>query len=256
MRQPGCDGPLVLPVRRVVGHGPDVGPAALGQADQQSCRILARALHDRGRNVRREGSLDRPGQQRLQPIGVENAVAARQLLEVRELDAVSRGIGLEIDPNGYADATSDGYRQESAARLHQALVQLESVYRQLAAATDTGTFGPRELWAHHFDFATLWFSGRLVPGQDPADLENASEQMNFGFSAGDDSISDAYFYITAYPLPAGLTDTELPDAAFWHSEGFTAAVLPYAALVGRPQPDQLLLQFLRQVQRAGAERMR
>jgi hypothetical protein len=101
----------------------------------------------------------------------------------------------------------------------------------------------------------LWFSGRLIPGVDPADEENADEQMNFGFTPGDGGIPEPYFYVTAYPRPDGLLDTPLPADAVWHTAGFTGAVMPYQALVGAEQPDQKLLTFLRTVQQAGAKLM-
>jgi hypothetical protein len=66
--------------------------------------------------------------------------------------------------------------------------------------------------------------------------------MNFGFVTGDDSIDDAYFYATAYPQPDGWSDLDLPDGASWRTEGWTGAILPYAALAdsgsrrhGRPR---------------------
>lgn len=37
---------------------------------------------------------------------------------------------------------------------------------------------------HKSQRVSNWFSGRLVPGQDPANAEFADEQMNFGFSTG------------------------------------------------------------------------
>ena len=36
-------------------------------------------------------------------------------------------------------------------------------------------------WPNDFDLAMLWFSGRLIPGQDPSNWDYSREQMNFGF---------------------------------------------------------------------------
>jgi hypothetical protein len=113
-----------------------------------------------------------------------------------------------------------------------------------------------QLWPHHLDLALLWFSGRLAPGQDPANEEYADEQMNFGFSRGDDGIPESYFYATAYPTPASLTDITLPGDAYWHTEGFTGAILPYQALVEADAPAEALLTYLRTVQQAGASLMK
>jgi hypothetical protein len=96
----------------------------------------------------------------------------------------------------------------------------------------------------------------LVPGIDPADEESADEQMNFGFVTGDGSIPDAYFYATAYPAPDNWTDLALPEGAYWHTEGWTGAVLPYAAVVAASSPKDLLLDYLQQLHAHGAKQMR
>ena len=101
-----------------------------------------------------------------------------------------------------------------------------------------------------------WFSGRLVPGVDPADEENADEQMNFGFVTGDESIVNAYFYATAYPAPQGWGELALPTAAYWHREGWTGAILPYAELRKANDPEQLLMSYLTNVQAHGAGLMK
>jgi hypothetical protein len=114
---------------------------------------------------------------------------------------------------------------------------------------------PVHVFPHHLDLAMNWFSGRLVPGADPSDEERADEQMNFGFVTGDGSISEAYVYATAYPAPGGWADLTLPAGAYWHKEGWTGAILPYAALCDAEDASALLLTFLCEVQRHGAKAM-
>jgi hypothetical protein len=79
--------------------------------------------------------------------------------------------------------------------------------------------------------------------------------MNFGFSTGDGGMPEPYFYITAYPLPAGLGATPVPTGAVWHTEGWQGAVLPYATLVGAPDAEDTLLNFLRTYETAGMKLM-
>jgi len=64
--------------------------------------------------------------------------------------------------------------------------------------------------------------------------------MNFGFSSGDQTIAEPYFYVTACPAPAGWAGGPLPEPAHWHTAGFLAAALPYAAVNGA----ELLANFL------------
>lgn len=91
-----------------------------------------------------------------------------------------------------------------------------------------------------------------MPGVDPSDEEAADEQMNFGFVTGDGSIADAYFYATSYPVPTRWTELALPQGAYWHTEGWSGAVLPYSVLIGSSDPLDLLLEYLRSVRAHGA----
>ena len=115
--------------------------------------------------------------------------------------------------------------------------------------------GPVQIFPHHMDLSMNWFSGRRVPGVDPADEEAADEQLNFGFVTGDNSIPDAYFYVTAYPAPAGWINLELPQGAYWHTQGWTGAILPYAAVVASDMSLELLLGYLQTLQAHGADLM-
>jgi len=165
------------------------------------------------------------------------------------------GIRPEIDLTLFGDATPGEYDKPAVERYWQALSQIDVIFKQFKGEL-RGETSSVQVWPHHLDLAMLWFSGRLVPGVDPADEENADEQMNFGFSPGDQAIPNPYFYITAYPLPAGLTDTPLPAGATWYRQGFTGAILPYEALVTAAGPQETLLNFLRTVQQAGAGLMK
>jgi len=147
-----------------------------------------------------------------------------------------------------------GYDSDSAARYWRALSQIDAIYKEFKGTLREET-GPVQIFPHHFDVSLNWFSGRLIPDADPADAENSDEQMNFGFVTGDDSISEAYFYATAFPQPEKLTEARLPDVAFWQTEGFTGAILMYQQLVDSHDPRATLLGFLRAAQHAGSSLM-
>ncbi|HEX6386480.1 MAG TPA: DUF5996 family protein [Anaerolineae bacterium] len=171
------------------------------------------------------------------------------------LDALAElGIKPEIDLTLFADDTPGTYDEAAVARFWQALSQIDVVFKAFKA-TFRGESSPVQLWPHHFDLALLWFSGRLVPGQGPNDPEYADEQMNFGFSTGDAGIPNPYFYATAYPQPEGLTEQSLPSGAYWHTEGFTGAVMMYEALTTVANPKEKVLDFLHAAHHAGSSLM-
>lgn len=171
------------------------------------------------------------------------------------LAALARmGIDPPIDCAPFRDDTPGTYDVDAAARFWQALSQIDTVFKRFKAGL-RGATGPVQLFPHHFDLSMNWFSGRHVPGIDPADAENADEQMTFGFSTGDDGTPEPYFYITAYPVPAELFRTALPKGAAWHSASFQGAVLPYEAVRRASNPSEKLFEFLQTVQQAGAHLM-
>ena len=165
------------------------------------------------------------------------------------------GINPEIDRSLFSDTTAGRYDAGIARQYFNALSQIDMVLKKYQGTLREET-SPVQLWPHHVDLAMLWFSGRLVPGVDPADEENADEQMNFGFAPGDEGIPAPYFYITAYPMPDGLTDTRLPADAKWLTERFTGAVMMYEAIANADDPAEKLLDFFRIVQQAGVSFMR
>ncbi len=165
-----------------------------------------------------------------------------------------RGIQPAIDRSLFTDETPRSYNPDHAQQYNQVLQTLAGIWRGFQTEL-SGKTSPVQLWPHHFDLSLVWFSGRNVPGVDPNDVENAQEQMAFGFSTGDEDISDPYIYITAYPFPDGLTAAVLPEPARWHTSGWQGALIPYNELAQRSDAPDRLLKILRAAQRAGAERM-
>ena len=165
------------------------------------------------------------------------------------------GITPELNSVIPTDTKQDNNYDPKAAELFwQALLRIDAVFKRFKQQLNSST-SPVQLWPHHFDIAMVWYSGALVPGVDPNDEEAAEEQMNFGFSTGDETIPDPYFYITAYPLPKKLADTNLVVDARWHIQNWQGAILPYQTLIKSSSPDEKLFLFLENTQLAGQRLM-
>jgi len=165
------------------------------------------------------------------------------------------GIEVEIDRKQFSDTTAGAYDTAAADRFWRALGQIAMVFTEFKAGMREES-SPLSLWPHHFDMAFAWFSGRQVPDTDPTDPEYADEQMSFGFSTGDEGITDAYFYISAYPMPDELKNTPPPAEVSWHAEGWHGALLMYDSLVKSSRPKELLRDYLQTYFRAGKRLMR
>jgi hypothetical protein len=164
------------------------------------------------------------------------------------------GLPTGVDPAQFAGGTDGAYDPAAVARFWSALSQIDQALKRFRGELRQET-GEVQLWPHGFDLALLWFSGRRVPGQDPAVPRDADEQMNFGFSTGDAGIPEPYFFATAYPLPPALPSTPLPPGVRWHTQGWQGAVLAYAHVAEAADGVDQLLSYWRTLQRAGARLM-
>ena len=72
---------------------------------------------------------------------------------------------------------------------------------------------------------------------------------------GDQSITEPYFYITAYPQPEALPQTTLPGSARWISDGFSGAVLLYRDLASLSDPDAYLQDLWTTLLQAGRQHL-
>jgi hypothetical protein len=87
------------------------------------------------------------------------------------------------------------------------------------------------VWPHHFDLATLV----VVESEKDGSL---AKSIGVGFSPGDDSYPEPYWYVSPwpYPDPAGLPALE--GEGFWHDEGYIAAILTGSRIVDGPSISQ------------------
>lgn len=169
----------------------------------------------------------------------EAVLAALEQIEVR----------LDLDGTPFRSETPNPYNAIAVEKYWQALSQIDILLKQFRGELREET-GPVQLWPHHFDLSLVWFSGRRLPGESRP--EYADEQMAFGFSTGDESTGDAYFYVTAYPWQDALMETDLPPGARWQQDGWRGALLPYETVQQHKDPAAFLLSFWRDLQRAGA----
>ncbi|HEX3052166.1 MAG TPA: DUF5996 family protein [Aggregatilineaceae bacterium] len=98
---------------------------------------------------------------------------------------------------------------------------------------------PLVVWPHGFDLSFLWFATERLDEQAP--------HLSFGFSPYSAGLERPYLYAYAYPIPDGLTQTQLPPLAHWHTQDWTGAVLPYDTLVKLDEPEQAIVSSFQQI---------
>jgi hypothetical protein len=99
------------------------------------------------------------------------------------------------------------------------------------AVIDESSASPVRCWPHHFDVASL------ITLEAGAAAEEA-RSIGVGFSPGDGSYDQPYFYVTPWPYPEIANLPPLAEGAEWHRSGWTGAVLTAERLLSVPPEER------------------
>jgi hypothetical protein len=147
--------------------------------------------------------------------GDEAAIA----LPVHEMPAHPVGEGAV-----FSDAGSEA-RIELAAWFANAFALIGELVADEPAAS------PVRCWPHHFDVASLIALDAGVGSEE-------ARSIGVGFSPGDGSYDQPYFYVTPWPYPDEEDLPPLAAGAHWHRTGWTGAVLTAERLISVPLAEQ------------------
>lgn len=124
----------------------------------------------------------------------------------------------------FSDAGAEA-RSELAAWFANATAAIRAAVAEEQAASAV------RCWPHHFDVASLITLDR------EKDAEEA-RSIGVGFSPGDGSYDQPYFYVTPWPYPPVETLPSLDAGAEWHTSGWTGAVLTAERLISTAHDTQ------------------
>lgn len=96
---------------------------------------------------------------------------------------------------------------------------------------DEPAASPVRCWPHHFDVASLITLGAAAGAEE-------ARSIGVGFSPGDASYDQPYFYITPWPYPDTEDLPTLEAGAHWHTSGWTGAVLTAERLLAVPPEER------------------
>ncbi|MEV4624501.1 DUF5996 family protein [Asanoa sp. NPDC049573] len=155
------------------------------------------------------------------------------------------------------DRVHTAYDAQAMHAFWTSLVSANRVFDRFRAEF-RGKASPVHFFWGGFDLAVTRFSGRPAP-RHPGGVPNCPDRVMW--EAYSDEVSSAgywpggadegVFYSYAYPEPAGYRDQPAGPGAYFDAE-LGEYVLPYAAVRAAPDPDAMLLDFLRHTYRAAA----
>jgi hypothetical protein len=135
----------------------------------------------------------------------------------------------------YSVAEISAPLNELAGWFAEAHSALDGIRKQMTGRSFL--VSPVRGWPHHFDLATLI-------SLDEAMGEHG-RSVNVGLSPGDEYYDEPYFYVTPYPHPHPAKLPILPKLGHWHTQDFTAAVLPASRIVKTKDRKAATAEFLR-----------
>lgn len=139
------------------------------------------------------------------------------------------------------------YDPEMAGRYLTTLLNADRIFKRHRNRLD-GDKGPVQVWPHGFDLAFEWFGTRIVEYEEDGQIKKYPSQLNLGFSPGEPSHPQPYFYSNPWPFEAEqLLDKPLPPGARWFNGSWQGSILPYAELVDDECAAKRLLDYARAV---------
>lgn len=165
----------------------------------------------------------------------------------RVLDAVADlGVTGDYPRERFENDEPTRYDSQAAERFLGVLNIVEPVFQQYRAGLD-GEVSPINFWPHGFDLSVEWYGTRVVEYEEDGETVFLPAQVNLGFYPGN-SDDEVYFYSNPWPFEGEqLLDHELPQGAFWHTDGWEGTMLPYAELISDKNGADRLLAFARRV---------
>jgi hypothetical protein len=142
------------------------------------------------------------------------------------LKEMANGCGLDsgkinLDKSKFPDGPVKDGEPFTISPSSPELLEMTRYYTNAAIALtktqeDAPNPTPVRIWPHHFDMDTVQkFGGEYKP----------EAQVGRGFSPGDGSYSEPYFYVNLWPYPTLDEIMEITGPGFWHKKGWTGRVL-------------------------------
>ena len=166
--------------------------------------------------------------ERFQLHGLTMAEARRRLAEILSR-RLQRTVTLRLPIEDYGEempehalGSGESFQWDEAQAKEIAHYFDNAAWAIRTACSQEAGASPLRIWPHHFDMAALITYGRADP----------KRYIGVGFSPGDQSYPEGYFYVNPWPGPdPSVTLPDLPEGAVWHRDGWTGAVLSTNALL-------------------------
>lgn len=151
-----------------------------------------------------------------------------------------RVVFLSYPPDDFPDhaiahgAPFDWHQMKARQVLADDYANTYKLLQEIGATTASAS--PIRIWPHHFDMATLISL--------PETANKQSRSIGIGFSPGDKSYDEPYWYVSPYPYPDTARLPQLEGDGFWHTTDWVGAVLTTSRLQNHTAESAQIKTFL------------
>jgi hypothetical protein len=166
--------------------------------------------------------------------GATADAALRWLRESLASDGIAVRRPGDMPPGPLADESTFDPDPAAAGALAAWFDLADERLAEVASAHDVPL--PLPCWPDHFDLAAVV----KIPPPAPPDA-----QVTLGFSPGDGTVDEPYWYVTAWPMPPGrVAEIPAPAGGRWQVEGWQGLVLTATTVAGAPDAGATVSTFL------------
>ncbi len=149
------------------------------------------------------------------------------------------GIKPPLERPSFLDGTQGTFDPKPITAFWKIITTTNNVLKKLKSEL-TGKTSPIQLRVDNFTLSVLWYCKKVF-----RDLP--VEQIEFGFSTGDEKLGEACFFIKAFPEAATLKEI-IPDRKNLRlSKDGSEMILLYSEILNIPDGEEKLLEFYRRV---------
>lgn len=147
------------------------------------------------------------------------------------------GISTSLEKPSFIDGRRGQFDEEPLKYYWQATKVAAILFNKIKEALD-GETSPVQLRPDDLSLNLGWFGNKIF-----ANKNLLIEQVEFGFSTGDDIVPEMYFYVSAFPESEILEQFYDKSSINQSNRNFKKAVLPLKKLLSFNSPEEKILSF-------------
>ena len=151
------------------------------------------------------------------------------------------GVQTPLDKPSFIDGVRGKFETESLKNYLELANKVKDIFKVIKKELH-GKTSSVHLRPDDFSINLNWFDKERKGRKDIF-----AEQVEFGFSTGDENIPEAYFYVSAFPETEILKTFYSPHTFVWSKENLMMATLPLSKITNTRSPKESILIFFKQI---------